>query len=118
MDFFRQEYWSGLPFLSPEDLPNPGMEARSPALQADSLPSEPPGKQVYCILLQPPIGASLAAQMVRNLPVMQETRLPSLGQKETLENVWIWGGTETSNVEILCYQQAKAWKAVSREQSL
>ena len=43
-EFSRQEYWSGLPFLSPGDLPNPGSEPRSPALQADSLPSEPPGK--------------------------------------------------------------------------
>ena len=40
----RQEHWSGLPFPYPEDLPNPGIEPRSPALQADSLPSEPPGK--------------------------------------------------------------------------
>ena len=39
-----QEYWSGLPFPSPGDHPNPGIEPRSPALQADSLPSEPPGK--------------------------------------------------------------------------
>ena len=44
MGFSRQEYWSGLPFLSPEDLPNPGIEPRSPSLQADSLTSEPPGK--------------------------------------------------------------------------
>ena len=42
--FSRQEYWSGLPFPSPEDLLDSGIEARSPALQADSLPSEPPGK--------------------------------------------------------------------------
>ena len=40
----RQEYWSGWPFPSPEDLPNPGIEPASPALQADSLLSEPPGK--------------------------------------------------------------------------
>ena len=40
----RQEYWSGLPFPSPGDLPDPGIEPSSPALQADSLPSEPPGK--------------------------------------------------------------------------
>ena len=40
MDFYRQEYWSGLPFPSPEDLPNPGTEPGSPTLQADSLPSE------------------------------------------------------------------------------
>ena len=42
--FFRQEYWSGLPCPPPGDLPNPGIKPRSPALQADSLLSEPPGK--------------------------------------------------------------------------
>ena len=44
MEFSRQEYWSGLPFPSTEDLPNPGIKPGSPALQADCLPSEPPGK--------------------------------------------------------------------------
>ena len=44
--FSRQEYWSGLPFTSPGDLPDPGVEPGSPALQADSLPSEPPGPQM------------------------------------------------------------------------
>ena len=44
MGFSRQEYWSGLPFPSPGDLPNPGIKPGSPALQADALPSEPPGK--------------------------------------------------------------------------
>ena len=43
MRFLRQEYWSGLPFPSPEDLPDPGIEPRSPALEADALTSEPPG---------------------------------------------------------------------------
>ena len=42
--FSRQEYWSGLPFPSPGDLPNPGIKPRSPALQADALLSDPPGK--------------------------------------------------------------------------
>ena len=42
--FSRQEYWSGLPFPSPGDLPDPGIKPRSPALQADALTSEPPGK--------------------------------------------------------------------------
>ena len=42
--FSRQEYWSGLPCPPPGDLPNPGIEPRSPTLQADSLLSEPPGK--------------------------------------------------------------------------
>ena len=44
MGFSRQEYWSGLPFPSPGDLPNPGIEPGSPALEADALTSEPPGK--------------------------------------------------------------------------
>ena len=43
MEFSRQEHWGGLPFPSPGDLPDPGVEPRSPELQADSLPSEPPG---------------------------------------------------------------------------
>ena len=58
MGFSRQECWSGLPFPSPGDLPNPGIEPGSPALQADTLPSEPP---------------------------MQETRIQSLGQENPLE---------------------------------
>ena len=44
MGFSRQEYWSGLPFPSPGDFPNRGIEPGSPTLQADSLPSESPGK--------------------------------------------------------------------------
>ena len=43
-EFSRQEYWRGLPFLSPGDLPDPGIKPRSPTLQADSLPSEVSGK--------------------------------------------------------------------------
>ena len=50
MEFYRQGYWSGLPFPSPGDLPDPGIEPRSPALQADSLLSEPPGKPKYCMI--------------------------------------------------------------------
>jgi len=42
VEYSRQEYWNGLPFLSPRDLPNPGIEPGSSTLQADSLPSEPP----------------------------------------------------------------------------
>ena len=44
MGFSRQEYWSGVPFPSPGDLPDPGTELGSPALQADALTSEPSGK--------------------------------------------------------------------------
>ena len=44
MGFSRQGYWSGLPFHAPEDLPDPEIKLRSPGLQTNSLPSEPPGK--------------------------------------------------------------------------
>ena len=44
MGFSRREYWSGLPFPLPGDLPSPGIEPWSPALQTDALPSEPQGK--------------------------------------------------------------------------
>ena len=53
MESSRQEYWSGLPFPSPGDLPNPGIKSGSPALQADALPSEPPGKPTKNLLLRP-----------------------------------------------------------------
>ena len=59
MGFSRQEYWSGLPFPSPGDLPNPGIEPRSPALEADALTSE--------------------------LPAMQEPWVQSLGREDPLE---------------------------------
>ena len=47
MEFSRQEYWSGLPFLFPGDLPDPGIKPGSPALQADSLPTEPSGTMLF-----------------------------------------------------------------------
>ena len=47
MEFSRQDYWSGLPFPSPADLPNLGIEPGPPARQADTLPSEPPGRSLY-----------------------------------------------------------------------
>ena len=50
MGFFKQEYQSGLPCLPPGDLPDPGIELMSPALQADSLQFEPPRKPTSCVL--------------------------------------------------------------------
>ena len=96
MGFSRQEYWSGLPFPSPGDLPNPGVEPGSPTLQADTLPSEPPGKS--CSIPgsgRPPgegIGyplqyswASLVAQLAKNLPAMREIWVQSLVWEDLLE---------------------------------
>ena len=47
MGFSRQEYWSGLPFPSPGDLPDPAIKPGSPALEADTLTTEPPGKPIH-----------------------------------------------------------------------
>ena len=52
MEFSRQEYWRGLPFPSPGDIPDPGIEPRYPALQADALPSEPPGKSPWWLQVE------------------------------------------------------------------
>ena len=73
MEFSRQEYWSGLPFPSPGDLPDPGIEPGSPAMQADA-------QMLYH--LSP---TALVAQTVKRLPTVQETRVQSLGQKDLLE---------------------------------
>ena len=53
MEFSRSEYWSGYPFPSPGELPNPGIKPRSPALQADSLPTETQGKPRLMLYLDP-----------------------------------------------------------------
>jgi len=64
MGFSRQEYWSVLPFLSPGDLPDPGIKAGSPTLWADSLPSEPLGKcEVY-------INFEILIQKMLNIPLI------------------------------------------------
>ena len=55
MEFPREEYWSGLPFPSPEDLPNPGTEPRSPGLQADSFSAEPPEKRLAELGVESPV---------------------------------------------------------------
>ena len=52
----QAKYWSGLPFPSPRDLPDPGIEPGSPALQADSLPSEPPGKKMKFVYTERHLG--------------------------------------------------------------
>ena len=108
MEFSRQEYWSGLPFPVPGDLPHWGISPpRSPALQADSLPSESPrhtddswqgwGWLSKCTVLSIQamqmklwfkiivFESSLVAQMVKSLPAMRDTWIQSLGQEDFLE---------------------------------
>ena len=65
MEFSRPEYWNWYPFPSPGDLPNPGIEPRSPALQVDSLPGDPRGKPLKVgrtqqFLLIPTMGCDIA----------------------------------------------------------
>ena len=86
LGFSRQGYWSGWPpFPSPGDIPDPGIEPGSPALQADALTSEPPGKPPNTALdiinIYIDHVGLLSAQMVKNPPSMQEIHAPSLGQK-------------------------------------
>ena len=85
MGFSRQEYWSGLPFPSPGDLPNPGIKPRPPTLQADALPSEPPGKYLeysycccsvaqFCLTLCDPMDCSMPGfPVLHHLPELAQT---------------------------------------------
>ena len=82
MEFFRQECWSGLPFPSPGDLPDPGIEPRSPALQADSLPSEPPGKSCYSVTLK--IGKAITCCLGYNMDLERLYLLESDRQNSML----------------------------------
>ena len=92
---WRQEYWSGLPFPSPGDLPNPGIEPRTPALQADTLTSEPPGKPAWRVdvlnyvlsLGQIPGTPSLwSLPLGQACRVLKESAGPSTGQRA--KNSW------------------------------
>ena len=65
MEFSRPEYWSGQPFPSTGDLPNPGIEPRSPALQADSLPTELSGKPVRVVVYWIKPGNSITEERKR-----------------------------------------------------
>ena len=79
MELSRQEYWGGLPFPSPGDLPEPGIELRSPALQADALPSELPlplpsePTKTYRMWLKPHSGKSVT---LKNFIVKKERGIP------------------------------------------
>ena len=86
MGFSRQEYWSGLPFPSPGDLPDPGTEPRSPALQAGALPSELLGEPVVSIVMELDLSASLLA-----LIIIWDTWFRDMGRRATMSfacRVW------------------------------
>ena len=79
MGFSRQEYWSGLPFPSPGEFPDPGIKPRSPALLADALPSEPPGKpqEYWSGLPCPPPGDLPDPEIEPGSPTLLADALPS-----------------------------------------
>ena len=87
MEFSRPDYWKGQPFPSPWDLPDPGSKPRSPALQADFLPAEPPGK--------PKDYAAAAAKSLQSCPTLCDpidgsppaSAVPGILQARTLE--WV-----------------------------
>ena len=91
MGFSRPEYWSGKPFPSPGDLPNPGIKPRSPALQVDSLPAEPPGKP----LVESNYRVASAAKSLQSCPTVCDpidgsppgSPVPGILQARTLE--WV-----------------------------
>ena len=94
LGFSRQEYWNGLPFLPPGDIPDPGIEPGSPALQSDTLLSESPGK--------PHAAAAAAAKSLQLCPTLCDpidgsppgSPVPGILQARTLE----WVAISFSNV--------------------
>ena len=88
MEFSSQEYCSGQPFPSPGDHPNPGIEPVSPALQTDSLPSEPPGKPKYKWY------ATATAKSLQSCLTLCDP-IPGILQARTLE----WVAISFSNAE-------------------
>ena len=87
MGFSRQEYWSRLPFPSPGDLPDPGIGPRSPALQADALPSKPPGISF--------VGLWLKSPLCRLVPINCGVYPQCVGLDQYLVKVSWFPGTET-----------------------
>ena len=98
MEFTRQEYWSGYSFPSPDDLPNPGIEPRSPPLWVDSLPAEPQGKPCASALLTTPkpltvwitinckdapqAGIKMAKRNIHNLKYADDTTIVTESEEE------------------------------------
>ena len=85
MGFSRQECWSGLPFPSPGHLLNPGIEPGSPTLQADALPSEPPGKCVYAIVCILPCTSIPSDTCSKEMYILRNVQSSSIHNNPKLE---------------------------------
>ena len=90
MGFSRQEYWSGLPFPSPEDLSDPGIEPRSPALEADALTSEPPWKIQASKVILKILQARLQQYVNHEIPDVQTGCRKGRRSRDQIANIrWI-----------------------------
>ena len=106
MGFSRHEYWSGLPFPSPGDLPDSGIKYMSPALQADSLLSEPPGKHHI-----------LGGEVVKNLPanagdlgsIPESGRSPGEGNSNPLQCSCLENPMNGGAQHAVVHGVAKSW---------
>ena len=104
MGFSRQEYWSGLPFPSPGDLPNPGIEPGSPTWQADSLSSEPPGEPRREQNIPPPLPLTGKSRWHCFLSqecfpkVMFSSLFVTAFQRNSLDSRDRWGGVDGDRV--------------------
>ena len=134
MGFSRQEYWSGLPFPSPEDLPNPGIKPGSPALQADALPSEPPRKPYMQSTLwetiwatkealyaeyimrnagleEAQVGIKIAGRNINNLRYADDTSL--VAESEELKNLLMKVKEESEKVGLSStFRKLRSWHLV------
>ena len=132
MGFSRQEYCSGLPFPSPGDLPDPGIEPRSPALQADALISQPPGKPQECsnyctialishaskVMLKT-LQARLQKYVNRELPDVQAGFRKGGGTRDQIANIhWIIEKAREfqKNINFCFIDYAKAFDCVDHNE--
>ena len=98
-EFFKQEYWSGLPFPSPGGLPDPGIKPGSPALQGDAFPSEPPGKPFSYIVFK---GSRDWGLISLRSTCLQPTTSTSIGfLRETCSLLELWLGSQGNGPRVL-----------------
>ena len=120
MEFSRQEYWNGLPFPSPEDLPDPEIKPGSPTLQADALPSDPPGKPSYTSKVMLKIlQARLQNYVNHELPDVKAGFRKGRGTRDQIANIrWIIEKAREFQKNICFIDYAKAFDCVDHNKLL